>query len=138
MGVEVAPVPNLSGLGTAVSATYLATEDKDTGEELDYRPEYTGFGEIRYRHDFGGGAFAVTPSVSTELVGRQQYTAGPVTQPFKAWLGAYALMNARLAFKVYYAELYVAAKNLTNQEYQTIYDYPMPGRTFRGGVSVSF
>ena len=139
VGVEAAPVPNLSGLGTAVSATYLATEDEDTGEQLDYRPVYTGFGEIRYRHDFGD-AFAVTPSVSAEVVGRQQYTDyDPTTfEPFKAWLGAYALMNARLAFKVYYAELYVAAKNLTNQEYQTIYDYPMPGRTFRGGFSVSF
>lgn len=140
LGVEAAPVPNLSGLGTTISATYLATEDKDTGEQLDYRPEYTGFGEIRYRHDFGGGAFAVTPSVSAELVGRQQYTDyDPVTfEPFKAWLDAYALMNARLAFKVYYAELYVAGKNLTAREYQAVYDYPMPGRTVTGGVSVSF
>jgi len=139
LGVEAAPVPALPGLGTTVSATYLGTEDKDTGEQLDYRPVYTGFGEIRYRHDFGG-AFAVTPSVSAELVGRQQYTDyDPVTfEPFKAWLAGYALLNARLAFDVYYAALYVAGKNLTAKEYQAVYDYPMPGRTFYGGFSVTF
>jgi outer membrane cobalamin receptor len=139
LGIEAAPVPALPGLGTAASGTYLATEDKDTGDKLDYRPEYTAFGEIRYRHRFGG-AFAITPSVSAELVGRQQYTDyDPITfEPFKAWLGAYALFNARLAFDVYYAEVYVAGKNLADKEYQAVYDYPMPGRTFTGGFSVTF
>jgi outer membrane cobalamin receptor len=138
-GIDAVPVPALPGLGTTASATYLATEDEDTGEKLDYRPEYTAFGEIRYRRDFGD-AFAITPSVSAEFVGRQQYTDyDPITfDPFKAWLGAYALFNARLAFDVYYAELYVAAKNLGDKEYQAVYDYPMPGRTFQGGFFITF
>ena len=139
LGLEAAPISALPGLAVTLAGTYLATEDKDTGEALDYRPEHSAFAEVRYRHDFGGG-FALTPSVSTELVGRQQYTDyDPVTfEPFKAWLDAYVLLNARLAFKIYYPEIYVAGKNLTAEEYQTIYDYPMPGRTVDAGFVVSF
>jgi outer membrane cobalamin receptor len=133
LGLEAAPVPGLRELGTTVSGTYLASEDRDTGEALDYRPAYAGFGEIRYRQDLAEGV-AVMPSVSVEAVGRQQYTDGP----FKRWLDAYALLNARLAFGLYYAELYVAGSNLANREYQAVYDYPMPGRTFRGGLAVTF
>jgi outer membrane receptor protein involved in Fe transport len=138
-GLTVAPLPFVSGLVFDTTGTYLQTRDRETGEQLDYRPVHTEFAEVRYRHDFGGGAFALTPSVSTEIVGRQQYTYyDPITfEPFKAWLDAYALLNARLAFKAYYAEFYVAGKNLTDETYQTIYDYPMPGRTLYGGVVVS-
>ncbi|MEE9457080.1 MAG: hypothetical protein V3W11_08020, partial [bacterium] len=137
--LTVAPLPFVSGLVFDASGTYLQTRDRETGEQLDYRPVDTEFAELRYRHGFGGGAFALTPSVSTEIVGRQQYTYyDPITfEPFKAWLDSYALLNARLAFKAYYAEFYVAGKNLTDETYQTIYDYPMPGRTLYGGVVVS-
>jgi outer membrane cobalamin receptor len=133
VGVRAAPVPSLPGLHFDATATFLQTKDRETDEQLDYRPVYTEFAELRYRHGFGDGAFALTPSVSTEIVGRQQYTDGA----FKRWLEAYALLNARLAFKAYYAELYVGGKNLTDKTYQTIYDYPMPGRTLYGGVTVT-
>lgn len=139
VAVDAAPVPSLPGFGASVSGNYLMTEDKEKGEQLDYRPVHTEFAELRYRHDFGGGAFAVTPSVSTELVGRQQYTVyDPITyEESKAWLPAYALLGARLAFRAYYAEFYVGGKNLTDETYQTIYDYPMPGRTLYGGLTVT-
>ena len=133
VGFRAAPLPSLRGLQLDATATFLQTKDRETDEQLDYRPVHTEFAEVRYRHDFGGGAFALTPSVSTEIVGRQQYTDGV----FKRWLDAYALLNARLAFKAYYAELYVGGKNLTGKTYQTIYDYPMPGRTLYGGVTVT-
>jgi vitamin B12 transporter len=134
VGVQAAPVPPMPGLQFDASATFLQTKDRDTGEQLDYRPAHAEFAELRYRRDFGGGAFAVTPSVSTEIVGQQQYT----TYPDKDWLGAYALLNARLAFRAYYVEFYVAGKNLGDKTYQTIYDYPMPGRTFSAGFIADF
>jgi len=133
-GFTAAPLPFLSGLVFDASGTYLQTRDRETGEQLDYRPVHTEFAELRYRRDVVVGAFAVTPSVSTEIVGRQQYTDGP----FKRWLDAYALLNARLAFQVYYAEIYVAGKNLADKTYQTIYDYPMPGRAVSAGFTVGF
>jgi len=145
--VEAAPIAALPGLEITLAGTFIKTKEKPPeGEEekireqLDYRPVHTEFAEVRYRHDFGGGAFALTPSVSTEIVGRQQYTYyDPVTfEPFKRWLDAYVLLNARLAFKIYYPEIYVAGKNLTDEKYQTIYDYPMPGRTVDAGFAVSF
>ncbi len=133
-GFTAAPLPFLSGLVFDASGTYLQTRDRETGEQLDYRPVHTEFAELRYRRDVVVGAFAVTPSVSTEIVGRQQYTDGP----FKRWLDAYELLNARLAFQVYYAEIYVAGKNLADKTYQTIYDYPMPGRAVSAGFTVGF
>jgi outer membrane receptor protein involved in Fe transport len=147
VAVTAAPLPLVPRLELHAAGTFLKTkvkppkdEEEKTSEQLGYRPVHTEFAEVRYRHDFGAGAFALTPSVSTEIVGRQQYTYyDPITfEPFKAWLDAYVLLNARLAFKAYYAEFYVAGKNLTDETYQTIYDYPMPGRTFYGGVVVSF
>ncbi|MEE8641000.1 MAG: TonB-dependent receptor, partial [bacterium] len=138
-GLTVTPLPFVSRLVFDASGTYLQTRDRETSEQLDHRPVHTEFAELRYRHGFGDGAFALTPSVSTEIVGRQQHTYyDPITfEPFKAWLDSYALLNARLAFKAYYSEFYVAGKNLTDETYQTIYDYPMPGRTLYGGVVVS-
>lgn len=140
VGAQAAPVPSLPGLQFNASATFLQTEDRETREQLDYRPVHAEFAELRYRHGFGGGAFAVTPSVSTEIVGRQQYTAYPPypETPYKDWLDAYALLNARLAFRAYYVEFYAAGKNLADKAYQTIYDYPMPGRTFSGGATAEF
>ncbi len=140
VGVQAAPVSSLPGLQFDASATFLQTKDRDTREQLDYRPVHAEFAELRYRHDFGGGAFAVTPSVSTEIAGRQQYTAYPSypEPPYKDWLDAYALLNARLAFRAYYVEFYVAGKNLADKTYQTIYDYPMPGRTVSVGFTADF
>jgi outer membrane cobalamin receptor len=138
--VEAAPLAAAPNAAVVLSGTYLNAEDRDTGEELDYRPAYSGFAEVRYRHEFAGGGLALTPSLSAEFVGRQQYSyfdAG-AGRTVKRWLDGYALLNARLAFKIYYPELFVAGKNLAGEEYQTVYDYPMPGRTFTGGVSVSF
>ena len=136
--ITTAPLRRVKTLEFEVATTYLKTKDKETGEQLDYRPVHTEFAELRYRHDFGGGAFALTPSVSTEIVGRQQYTEPFPKPPYKRWLDAYVLLNARLAFKIYYPEIYVAGKNLTDETYQTIYDYPMPGRAVDAGLAVSF
>jgi outer membrane cobalamin receptor len=140
LGVDASPIASRPTFDVALSGTYLMTEDLDTGEELNYRPEYSGFVELRYRHDFGDGAFALTPSVSGSFVGRQQYDyTDPVTYlTSKRWLPAYALLGARVAFKAYYPEVFVAVKNLADEEYQTIYDYPMPGRTVSAGVALDF
>lgn len=138
--VRVAPITGAPGFGVEVSATYLATKDRETSEKLDYRPALTAFAEVKYSHELSEGKFAVTPSVSTEYVAKQQYTyTDPNTfEQYKRWLPAYDLLNARLGFKVYWAEVYAACKNLTDKEYQVVYDYPMPGRTYAGGVIVEF
>jgi len=132
-GVNAVPVAALPGLAVQLSGTYLRSKDKETGRELDYRPRITAFGELRYTHYFVPDAVAVTPSASAETTGRQLY-AGPTG----GWLPAYTLLNARLALKLYYPEIYVACKNLANTDYQAVYDYPMPRRTFLGGVAITF
>jgi outer membrane receptor protein involved in Fe transport len=47
----------------------------------------------------------------------------------------YAVLQARVTVSpVPDLALYVAGENLTNRSYQTMLDYPMPGRTVMGGV----
>jgi outer membrane cobalamin receptor len=133
--LDAAPLAVLPGLTTTVAATYLRTKDKDTGEKLDYRPSYTAFGEVKYRQPLGEH-YAVTPAISADAVGRQQYTyTDPATyETSTRELAAYTLLGARLGVRLYGAEVYVAGKNLAGKQYQTIYDYPMPGRQWEGGV----
>ncbi len=131
--VEAAPVPALVDLRLNFSVTYLRTKDLATGEPLDYRPNVTAFGEVRYTHYWADDAWAFTPSASVETVGRQRYAGASGA----AWLPSYTLLNARLALKVYYPEFYVAAKNIAAKQYQAIYDYPMPGRMFLAGLRVN-
>ena len=137
--VAASPLAALPAFEAVVSGTYLDAKDKSTGEWLDNRPRYTGFAEICYRAGFGDH-YGLTPSVCVEGAGRSQYTySDPVTfETSKRELPAYTLYNVRLAFKAYFAEFYVEGKNLGDEEYQVVYDYPLPGRTFRAGADVGF
>lgn len=50
-------------------------------------------------------------------------------------LSNYTVAGARLAYQVTdYAGVFVSGQNLFNVSYQTVYDYPMPGRTVLAGV----
>lgn len=137
--ILASPLAAWPGFEVLISGTYLDARDKTTSERLDNRPRYTGFGEVSYRAAMGEH-YTLTPSVSVESSGKSQYSyIDPVTfLTSKRELPAYNLLNARLAFKAYFAEIFMEGKNLGDEEYQIIYDYPVPGRTFRGGVDIGF
>jgi outer membrane receptor protein involved in Fe transport len=60
-------------------------------------------------------------------------TVAPVIQP------DYLLLNARLSARpLKQLEVFVAANNLLNQQYQINYGYPMPGINFNAGFNVQF
>ncbi|MDD4968040.1 MAG: TonB-dependent receptor [Paludibacter sp.] len=51
----------------------------------------------------------------------------------------YLLLNARVTAKpMKYLELFVAANNLLNQQYEINYGYPMPGINFNAGFNLKF
>lgn len=51
---------------------------------------------------------------------------------------SYGLVDAKLMYQVLpVMEVFVAGKNLLNQEYQTVNGYPMPGISAIGGISVN-
>ena len=49
----------------------------------------------------------------------------------------YTLLGARVSYQVAdFVNIYVSGENLLNNSYQTIYDYPMPGRTLFAGLNL--
>ena len=51
----------------------------------------------------------------------------------------YTLLGTRVSYQAAeFVSIYVSGENLFNASYQTIYDYPMPGRTLLAGLNLSF
>lgn len=49
----------------------------------------------------------------------------------------YTLLSARVSYSLRdYAVLFLSGQNLLNVSYQTVYDYPMPGRVLKAGVKL--
>ncbi|HXX64203.1 MAG TPA: TonB-dependent receptor [Bacteroidota bacterium] len=50
----------------------------------------------------------------------------------------YTLLGARISYQAAASvSVYISAENLFNMSYQTIFDYPMPGRTFMAGLNLN-
>lgn len=50
----------------------------------------------------------------------------------------YTLLNAKISYQLNkYIKLFLSGENLTDQEYEINYDYPMPGITVMGGIHFS-
>lgn len=69
-----------------------------------------------------------------------QYVSGLYNaNDFKQKLPDYALLNAVLTVSpLNELAVYVSAENLTDRKYETIYNYPMPGRTFQLGLKFNY
>jgi iron complex outermembrane recepter protein len=51
----------------------------------------------------------------------------------------YVLVNSKISYRVWeFAEVFISAKNLLNQQYQNNLYYPMPGVTAFGGIKMRF
>lgn len=51
----------------------------------------------------------------------------------------YTLLGTRVSYQAAeFVSIYVSGENLFNVSYQTIYDYPMPGRTLFAGLNLGF
>ena len=69
-----------------------------------------------------------------------QQVANLDTDPtVKVYQESYTLLNAKISHRVCrYAELFVSAENLLNQEYEQNRYYTMPGTTIFAGLNLSF
>jgi len=147
LGCEASPL-TLFGIkaphfGVSASLTHLLeAKGKTEGEEpegLDYRPVTSVFLECSYVQPLSR-AFSVVSEFNVRYVSNSQYTyVDPNTfETGKRFLKPYALAGTRIAARFYGVEPYLAVRNLGDVSYQTVYDYPMPGRTFNGGVTFSY
>lgn len=130
-------------LGVSASLTHLLeAREKTEGEEaedLDYRPGTSVFLECSYVQPLGS-AFSIINEFNVRYVSKNQYSyVDPYTyETEKRFLKPYTLVGTRIAARIYGVEPYLAVKNLGDVKYQTVYDYPMPGRTLTGGVTFSY
>jgi len=52
---------------------------------------------------------------------------------------SYNLLGLKIFYRpLKWMEVYLSGNNLLNQDYQTVYGYPMPGINFIGGISLNF
>lgn len=130
-------------LGVAANFCYYLNRDNTTIDAtdplLDYRPEMTAYGEVTYVHSINDN-MAVKPAVNINYVSERQYSYyNPDTyQTEKRDLDAYSVVGAKIGFRAWWFEPYFAIDNALDTDYQSVYDYPMPGRTLYGGVTIEY
>ena len=105
--------------------------DPAYGKQLLYIPEHLGSAgmtfryrntELYYRHRFTGKRYTLTDN-SNAVPGFQTGTIG-ISQSVTVWGIT--------------AKLWFACDNVTNVRYEVLEYRPMPGRNYRGGLSISF
>ncbi|MBJ6802786.1 TonB-dependent receptor [Geomonas propionica] len=113
--------------------TYLHSEDRSRPgrEEVQYNPRDKVTLEARYDARCGGSAYLAVNHVANQYF----YTKDNVPVVQKAKLNDYTVVNLRLSQKVLQdrVTLYVGANNLFDQNYETSYGFPQPGRYIYGG-----
>lgn len=114
---------NLTGY---VNHTLLTAKDMDTNLDLIYRPKNKVNLGIEYK------VFNQTLNIDTEYYDIRLGSSG-VTMP------KFITTNLKFSSKITdYLELTFSVSNLENVTYEFREGYPMPGRTFSGGISIKF
>lgn len=124
--VESAFTP-VSGLRIDANYSYLNSDTK-----LFFAPQHQFYMGTTYR--FGEFTAALNLKTVSGL-----YTFIDNEEPDNDVKESYAQLNAKVIYSpLDFLEVFIAGRNLLNQDYQTVYGYPMPGINFIGGVGVRF
>jgi len=112
---------------------------------LDISYSYLNTDKPRYyapAHQFYAGAMYNMGNFNFALNLKQVvglYTFIDVTDATNDVLQAYTLLDFKVRYQVIdNLGVFVAGKNLLNQQYETVYGYPMPGINFMAGLTVNF
>ncbi|QWV94247.1 TonB-dependent receptor [Geomonas oryzisoli] len=127
---EVRP---LRGLSLRAGYTYLHSEDRSRPgrDEVQYNPRDKVTLEGRYDAQCGASAYLAVNHVANQFF----YTKDSVQVVQKAKLDDYTVVNLKLSQKLIEdrVTLYVGVNNLFDQNYETSYGFPQPGRYIYGG-----
>ncbi len=136
-GVEVEFKHNISkNISQTVDYAYLHAEGKQEGQDkyqlLRFKPHHRANYKIKYTNDFGFGIMLIGEFVSKQW---EQDGHSGIKLP------SYTLLDIRITQKIAGAELFFGVDNITDKRYMDRTDgfgkpYPMPGRTFFGGITV--
>ncbi|MFC1624112.1 TonB-dependent receptor plug domain-containing protein [Candidatus Omnitrophota bacterium] len=109
--------------------TYLEANNRNTGRWLIYRPQYLYKLRLAY-----------SPTPLCELgVNAICKTKRFANEANTTSLKHYSIINSNFSYKINDStKVLFEAKNILDRMYQEERDYPMPGRTFYGGLKISF
>ena len=136
----------LENLSWGIGYCFLDTEEKDTGEDVVFRPKHSGNSYLRYIFDFGLTAqidFDFSSKKRTKII---KYVDMPPPKPVFDYvrLGDYLFVNLRLQQKIKeHCTLYFRLTNIFDGDEQDAFCprqrlKPLPGRMFIVGMDLKF
>ncbi|MFB0526829.1 MAG: TonB-dependent receptor plug domain-containing protein [bacterium] len=133
-GIEVEFIHQImSGLSHSVNYTYIHSASKGEGEDKYEIAPYKPHNRVNYRINYTNN-FGLKVSLGTEYVDEQWTVRGKTGDR----LPEYFLLNARIAQRIRNLEAYISLDNILDKKYQTVFGFPMPGRTIMAGISWKF
>lgn len=118
------------------SYAYLHSEDRSRPgrDQVQYNPEDKVTLEAKYDTASGGSAYLALSRVANQYF----YTKDSVALVQKAKLNDYTVVNVKVSQRVLQERvtLYLGANNLFDENYETSYGFPQPGRFLYGGFEV--
>ncbi|MCJ7646190.1 TonB-dependent receptor, partial [bacterium] len=133
-GVEVEFIHQIMpGLSQTINYTYVHSAGKREGQDkfeiAPYKPHNRANYRINYTHHSG-----LAVGLAAEYGSEQWSGAGKTGDR----LPAYLIFNLKIAKKIRSLEVYASLDNIFDKKYQTVFGYPLPGRTIMGGISWKF
>jgi vitamin B12 transporter len=126
-GLEAGAALNRKAVSARVWATYLDTEDLVTGEPLLRRPEWSGSLVVTWRP---------ASDWTLDTVGRW---VGSRTDFGGVGLASYTTLDVAAAWQASrHLEPYARVENLFDEAYEEAAGFPAPGRTWVGGLALTF
>lgn len=133
-GVEVEFIHQIMpGLSQNINYTYLHSAGKKEEEEKYEIAPYKPHNRVNYRINYTNN-FGLKISLGTEYVSEQWSVRGKTGDKLPDCF----LLNARIAQRIRNLEAYISLDNILDKKYQTVFGYPMPGRTIMAGISWKF
>jgi len=114
---------------TYTEATNEDESDANNGKDLKYRPKHTGGASVNIKP-----LEKLNVNLNAQYVGKRYRTADNSEE-----MPAYTLLNLAASYDVMeWLKIFGRVENITDKNYQSIYQYGEPGIGFYGGVKVTF
>jgi outer membrane cobalamin receptor len=137
LGAEASD-PHPSGPGQPPDYAFLHPRDEGTGKAIPKKPKHVVNAAVEYTLARGeiGVPFGLVSSVRGRFV---QFYLDEISKLNRQYL----VIDARVAFELAIhremkGEAFVSLNNVLNRDYEIAEGYPMPPRSFSGGVSLSY
>ena len=114
---------------TYTEATNEDESDANNGKDLKYRPKHTGGASVNIKP-----LEKLNVNLNAQYVGKRYRTTDNSEE-----MPAYTLLNLAVSYDVNdWFKIFGRVENITDKNYQSIYQYGEPGIGFYGGVKVTF